>query len=173
MQGLQRAVASVYEANSSHDALRKEMEQDVASSAQSSRPRSSSPPPPSSSTSPPPPPTSNTTTATATATAPDAASRTTPAYTRSTQPQSRLWSLFAWPFGFAWRMTWVILSFACKFKSVYKGMRGVNNYISGTTPLILLRVDSTNNLPTFDHGRRNPLSPSAAGSARSRCAVLA
>ncbi|KAI9320646.1 thioredoxin-like protein [Dichotomocladium elegans] len=92
---LQRAIESVYEANNSHDAAREKLEAEVASSANANSSSSSS----SSETDP-----LNPSAA--------ASSRTQPSRFRFS-----LFTLFAWPFGIAWNITWTIISFATRIIS--------------------------------------------------------
>ncbi|CDH57473.1 ubx domain protein [Lichtheimia corymbifera JMRC:FSU:9682] len=100
---LERAVESVYDANNSHDAEREKLEQEVASSAQSTSNSRSSPletdpltRSSSSSSTPPPIP---------------------PASHRRQRPRFSILSLLTWPFGVAWNITWAILSFASRILS--------------------------------------------------------
>ncbi|KAI8143367.1 thioredoxin-like protein [Fennellomyces sp. T-0311] len=93
---LERAVGSVYEANSSHDSAREKLEQEVASSTQSASSSDNGTP-----------------------TASSSSPRQQPS--RPTPPprpfRLGLFSLLTWPFGIAWNITWAILSFASRLLS--------------------------------------------------------
>ncbi|KAI9489078.1 hypothetical protein BDB00DRAFT_845121 [Zychaea mexicana] len=105
---LERAVGSVYEANSSHDSAREKLEEEVASSTSSQQPSSN-----------------QAAAVTATSSSSSSSSSSTSPSPRqqssSTAPQRPfrlgLFSLLTWPFGIAWNITWAILSFASRLLS--------------------------------------------------------